>query len=181
MRTRFRSGGFTLIELMIVVAIIGILAAIAIPTFQKYTYISKQAEAYTIMGMIRNAEVAHFASFDCFVSTNRVPMAGAPGPTVQLWDAVPTNPADYCAGPLSFADIGVAPNRQDVYFIYECVAQVVPAEFTCNALGDLDGDGNTFELMMCTDTNGDGNGIPSPAGTVCTFPWDVVRMSIGVF
>ncbi|HJX54572.1 MAG TPA: prepilin-type N-terminal cleavage/methylation domain-containing protein [Polyangia bacterium] len=44
-RTRKRSGGFTLVELMIVVAIIGILAAVAIPAFTRYVKKSRTAEA----------------------------------------------------------------------------------------------------------------------------------------
>lgn len=63
--------GFTLIELMIVVAIIGILAAIAIPNFLKYQAKSKQAEAKTNLKGIFTSETAYFgeqnfysASFD---------------------------------------------------------------------------------------------------------------------
>jgi len=47
--------GFTLIELMIVVAIIGILAAIALPAYQDYTKKAKFAEVVTAVGAARSA------------------------------------------------------------------------------------------------------------------------------
>lgn len=52
--------GFTLIELMIVVAIIGILAAIAIPNFLRYQAKSRQSEAKTNLGGIFVAETSYF-------------------------------------------------------------------------------------------------------------------------
>ncbi len=62
--------GFTLIELMIVVAIIGILAAIAIPNFLKYQAKARQSEARINLGGIFVAETsfygerARYSNFD---------------------------------------------------------------------------------------------------------------------
>ena len=47
--------GFTLIELMIVIAIIGILASVAIPQYQVYT---QRAEATTVISNVRNVQLA---------------------------------------------------------------------------------------------------------------------------
>ncbi len=52
---RRANGGFTLIELMIVVAIIGILAAIAVPVYQDYTNRSRVGEGASLAGTARTA------------------------------------------------------------------------------------------------------------------------------
>jgi type IV pilus assembly protein PilA len=52
---RKAQAGFTLIELMIVVAIIGILAAVALPAYQDYTIRAKVTEGLTIAGGIKTA------------------------------------------------------------------------------------------------------------------------------
>ena len=56
--------GFTLIELMIVVAIIGILAAIAIPNFMKFQAKSKQSEAKTNLKSLYTSQKAYFGEKD---------------------------------------------------------------------------------------------------------------------
>ena len=62
----FNKKGFTLIELMIVVAIIGILAAIAIPNFMNYQCKAKQSEAKSNLGTIRTNQEAYRAEYDTY-------------------------------------------------------------------------------------------------------------------
>ncbi len=62
--------GFTLIELMIVIAIIGILAAIAIPAYQDYTIRSKVSEGLNMAGAAKLAVAETFDSQGVFMSSN---------------------------------------------------------------------------------------------------------------
>ncbi len=55
--------GFTLIELMITVAIIGVLAAVAIPVLSGYIQRSKASEAFTVLQGIRDKEEAYFGDY----------------------------------------------------------------------------------------------------------------------
>ena len=69
MNTR-KQHGFTLIELMIVVAIIGILAAIALPAYQDYTARSQMSEALTLASGARTAVTEVFDQTGAFPTSN---------------------------------------------------------------------------------------------------------------
>ena len=117
--------GFTLIELMIVVAIIGILAAIAIPNFLQYQMKSRQSEAKTNLMAIKTSDVSWQAERGCYLTIGAWPVAAAPvsgtknspvtwfpggaGPVVTV-PAAPgwcINPGGVSIG--TFADIGFQP------------------------------------------------------------------------
>lgn len=65
--TQNNQKGFSLTELMIVVAIIGILATIAIPNFLRYQAKAKQTEAKSNLVAMHTAEIAYFAENNGYV------------------------------------------------------------------------------------------------------------------
>lgn len=60
--------GFSLVELMVVVAIIGILASIAIPSINKYMAKARQSEAKTNLSSLYTSEKAFFAEYNTYDS-----------------------------------------------------------------------------------------------------------------
>jgi type IV pilus assembly protein PilA len=109
--------GFTLIELMIVVAIIGILAAIAIPNFMTYQLKSRQAEARTNLMAIKTSEISWQGERGCFMTVNAAPLTAPASNTKmapQNWNAAgspwliptPAAAAGWCSG--ATAGVGIS-------------------------------------------------------------------------
>jgi len=146
--------GFTLVELMIVVAIIGILAAIAIPNFLQFRLKAKTSEAKSNLGAIRSTEVAYFAEWDFYVGNQpATPIANRAGITdKRSW--VPST---------RFSLLGFAPEGS-VFYSYALNGVNFPAiaaGVSMYAVGDLDGD-SALSTFYVTDTS---NEILKEGGT----------------
>jgi type IV pilus assembly protein PilE len=79
--------GFTLIEMMIVVAIIGILSAVAIPAYTNYVVRARTAEAFTALGGLQPAAEQFWANNRTYVGMTA---AEIPGETTNFKYSVPT-------------------------------------------------------------------------------------------
>ena len=127
--------GFTLVELMIVVVILGILAAVAIPAFTRYVKRSKTSEATGNIAKIYQGETAYFnqsseQSTATFVSAGPTPTAA---PTASKYAAQPTN----FTSNTGWSQIGFS---VDAPLYYQYTAFGTVSAFTARAIGDIDGD-----------------------------------------
>ena len=130
-KLRNRKGGFTLIELMIVVAIIGILAAIAIPNFLRFQLRAKTSEGKTNLAAIRTAEESYYSEFGSYISAD-----GSP-PTINNNVKIGFTHAN--AG-LGFDIIGWSPEGA-VYFQYGVGVPTTTSQFYATAVADIDANG----------------------------------------
>jgi type IV pilus assembly protein PilA len=128
--TRKSDKGFTLIELMIVVAIIGILAAIAIPNFLRFQLKSKSSEGKVNIAAIRTAEESYLAEFGSYVAAAVNP-AAVPG---SQKDAFVDTPG------VGFDTLGWSPEG-NVFFQYAVNAPANVNYYTISATADIDADG----------------------------------------
>ena len=153
-----RQAAFTLIELMITVAILGILASTAISGFKSYQLRTKRSESFMNLKSIATTENSYFATAGVFIGAVSSP-GPFPGAAPRNWTAG----AEAVFGPLGWRPEGV------VYFDYDvnalngavstCPATCVEC-FTTSAYGDTDGDGR-LSVVMYVKEDKTGNTCPA--------------------
>ncbi len=138
------SAGFTLVELMIVVAIIGVLASVALPAFSRYVKKSRTAEAASHLNKMWQSSVAYFEGDQgSGTSAKQFPDPDGVLGTVDCCSGTAAkcqgNDARYNSPTWQALQFTI-PEPYNYYPSYQSAGTNATAEFTAGATGDLDCD-----------------------------------------
>jgi type IV pilus assembly protein PilA len=157
-----KKSGFTLIELMIVVAILGILAAIAIPAFVTYIRRAKTVEATENVSKMFDAAASYYSrertgsGISATALANCFPAAGVDSlatPGVQKQTSSFTGGFDANTG-IGFSVGGAHYYKYSMSGATAGCGNVAGATgHTLTAVGDLDGDSTTSSFSLATGAN----------------------------
>ncbi len=137
--------GFTLMELLIAVAIVVILAGVGIPVYLKFMTGTKLAEASTNLAGIKLSEEGYKLANGVYATCGVAPRA-TPDETTVDWT---TGDDTAAAGIADFAAIDFRVSG-DVRFVYAVDIGADPTTFDAAARGNTDGDA-VYILFTCTD------------------------------
>jgi len=173
MSRRRHARGFTLIEMMISVAIIGILSAVAIPNFIQYQLQVKTSEARTLMGGIITSQESFVSEFENYANITTQTPLGVPGLNKQRWpdircpDVCNRRNTQLCT---SFDCIGFGAPA-NVYYVYRAPhfrgGGPIPPEYGAGAAADLDGDTTIGSFAYRSGNNNQPLGIVADGVSLC--------------
>ncbi|MDX2018672.1 MAG: prepilin-type N-terminal cleavage/methylation domain-containing protein [Deltaproteobacteria bacterium] len=151
---RNKNSGFTLVELMIVVAIIGILAAVAIPAFSKYIKKSRTAEATQTLNKLWQGSVAYYEADHNDTATGAILIKQFPASATPEAAKCCTQTGMKCPGAAaiyntdnSWAALNFSLADGHYYRpLYSGAGANTSSTFTAEAEGDLDCDGTLAQF-----------------------------------
>ena len=138
--------GFTLIELMIVVAIIGVIAAIALPTFMDYLSKSKRSEAETQLALIRDKTKTFMITSPTFPPGSTTSQPGNDGTACATNGKFPIVPQSVWNTDAAWSSLDFHIDEESA-FTYHNVTDGTTFD-SVTAVGDLDCDGTFIQYQL---------------------------------
>jgi prepilin-type N-terminal cleavage/methylation domain-containing protein len=139
-----KRAGFTLMELMLVVVLVGILVSVAVGSYSNFHKRAKTSEAKANLGNIRTYEESYYLAEENYLACPLHP-ATVPQGIAVLWGDTQV--------PDEWEELGFEPQGR-IRYSYKVETSGDKQSFTATANGDLDGDG-TYSTFSIGDSGGE--------------------------